>query len=99
MAGQSGFLRTACIEPGKYGITVNAVMRGNIATEGHAALGGEYEKSQARSEPPGRLGTVSDVGHAVLYFASKEAGTVTGQTIVIGGGQVLPGGPDALEKA
>ena len=41
-AGQLGFMRTACIELAKYGITVNAVMPGNIITEGLAALGPDY---------------------------------------------------------
>ena len=46
-AGQLGFMRTACIEVAKYGITVNAVMPGNIVTEGLAGMGEEYQKSMA----------------------------------------------------
>ena len=41
----------------------------------------------AASIPLKRLGTVEDIGHAALYFASAEAGYVTGQTIVVDGGQ------------
>ena len=44
-AGQLGFMRTACIELAKYGITVNAVMPGNVKTEGLADLGADYEAS------------------------------------------------------
>lgn len=98
-AGQLGFMRTACIELAKYGITVNAVMPGNIVTEGLAAMGEEYQRSMAASIPLKHLGTVEDIGHAALYFASKEAGFVTGQTIIVDGGQVLPESLDALKQA
>jgi 3-oxoacyl-[acyl-carrier protein] reductase len=96
-AGQLGFMRTACIELAKYGITVNAVMPGNIRTEGLADLGAEYEASMAASIPLRRIGEVEDIGHAALYFASREAGYVTGQTIIVDGGQILPESLEALE--
>lgn len=98
-AGQLGFMRTACIELAKYGITVNAVMPGNIKTEGLAGLGDDYEKTMAASIPLKRLGTVEDIGNAALYFASKEAGYVTGQTIIVDGGQILPESLEALAQA
>lgn len=98
-AGQLGFMRTACIELAKYGITVNAVMPGNVKTEGLADLGADYEASMAASIPLRRLGTVEDIGNAALYFASKEAGYVTGQTIVVDGGQILPESLEALASA
>ena len=95
-AGQLGFMRTACLELAKYGITVNAVLPGNILTEGLAGMGEDYQKSMAAAVPLKRLGTVEDIGHAALYFASKEAGYVTGQTIIVDGGQILPESQDAL---
>ncbi len=98
-AGQLGFMRTACIELSKYGITVNAVMPGNIVTEGLAGMGEEYQRSMAASVPLKRLGSVEDIGYAALYFASKEAGYVTGQTIIVDGGQILPESLDALAQA
>jgi 3-oxoacyl-[acyl-carrier protein] reductase len=98
-AGQLGFMRTACIELAKYGITVNAVMPGNIITEGLAGMGEEYQRSMAASIPLKKLGTVEDIGHAALYFASKEAGYVTGQTIIVDGGQILPESLEALASA
>ena len=98
-AGQLGFMRTACMEVAKYGITVNAVMPGNILTEGMIALGDEYQKSMAASVPLGRLGSVDDIGHAALFFASKEAAYVTGQTIIVDGGQILPESLTALAQA
>jgi 3-oxoacyl-[acyl-carrier protein] reductase len=98
-AGQLGFMRTACIELARYGITVNAVMPGNIKTEGLADLGPDYEASMAASVPLKRLGSVEDIGYAALYFASREAGYVTGQTIIVDGGQILPESLEALASA
>jgi 3-oxoacyl-[acyl-carrier protein] reductase len=98
-AGQLGFMRTACIEFAKYGITVNAVMPGNIMTEGMQSMGEDYIKTMAASIPMKTLGTVEDIGYAALYFASKEAGYVTGQTIIVDGGQILPESLEALAQA
>ena len=95
-SGQLGFLKTAAIELARYGITVNAVMPGNIITEGLAGLGEEYHKTMAASIPLKRLGTVDDIGYAALFLASKEAGYITGQTIVVDGGQILPESLEAL---
>ncbi len=95
-AGQLGFMRTACIELAKYGITVNAVLPGNILTEGLIALGEAYQNSMAASVPLKKLGTVEDIGYAALFLASKEAAYITGQTIIVDGGQILPESMDAL---
>jgi 3-oxoacyl-[acyl-carrier protein] reductase len=98
-AGQLGFMRTACIELAKYGITVNAVLPGNIVTEGLAGLGEEYQRTMAASVPLKRLGAVEDIGHAAAFFASKEAAYITGQTIIVDGGQILPESLEALASA
>ena len=98
-SGQLGFMRTACLELAKYGITVNAVMPGNIMTEGMAGNGEAYIKSMEASVPLKRLGTPEDIGYAALYFASKEAAYVTGQTIVVDGGQILPESLEALNHS
>ena len=42
------------------------------------------------SVPLGRLGTVEEIGHTALFLASDEAGYITGQAIVVDGGQTLP---------
>jgi 3-oxoacyl-[acyl-carrier protein] reductase len=89
-AAQLGFMRTAAIELAGKGITVNAVVPGNVVTEGLEELGQEYMDSMARMIPVNRLGTVEDIGHAALFLASDEAGYVNGQAIVVDGGQVLP---------
>jgi len=97
-AGQLGFMRTAAIELAPHGITVNAVLPGNIATEGLADLGSDYVRKMEASVPMGRLGSVADIAHAVLFFASDEAAYVTGQSLVVDGGQILPESLAALES-
>jgi 3-oxoacyl-[acyl-carrier protein] reductase len=98
-AGQLGFMRTACIELAKYGITVNAVMPGNVITEGLKDLGEDYLRTMAASVPLKRLGTVEEIGYAALFLASKEAGYITGQTIIVDGGQTVPESLEALAQA
>jgi 3-oxoacyl-[acyl-carrier protein] reductase len=98
-AGQLGFIRTAAIELARHGITINAVMPGNIKTEGLDGLGQDYLDRMTASIPLKRLGSVEDIGHAALFFASDEAAYVTGQTLVVDGGQVLPESLAALEEA
>jgi len=96
-AGQLGFLRTAAIELAASDITINAVLPGNIVTEGLDSLGEEYQAQMAASIPLRRLGTVEEIGHAALFLATDEAGYITGQTIVVDGGQVLPESLAALD--
>jgi 3-oxoacyl-[acyl-carrier protein] reductase len=96
-AGQLGFMRTAAIEFAPLGITINAVLPGNIATEGLLSLGADYVASMAAAIPMKRLGAVEDIANAALFFATEEAGYITGQTLVVDGGQLLPESPAALE--
>ena len=97
-AGQLGFIRTAAIELAPHNITINAVLPGNILTEGVKALGPEYIARMTSAIPARRLGSVEDVAYAALFLASDEAAFVSGQTIVVDGGQVLPESHMALEE-
>ena len=98
-SGQLGFVRTAAIELAPFAITINAVMPGNVMTEGLDGLGQDYLDQMAASIPLRRLGSVEDIANAALFFASDEAGYITGQTLVVDGGQVLPESLAALEAA
>jgi 3-oxoacyl-[acyl-carrier protein] reductase len=90
-AGINGLIRAAAIELAPHGITVNGVEPGNILTEGmRAERTDEFIRAMERSVPLGRLGEPRDVAHAVLFLASDEAAYVTGTTIVVDGGQILP---------
>ena len=97
-AGQLGFIRSAAIELAPHNITINAVLPGNILTEGVKALGPEYIARMTSAIPARRLGSVEDVAYAALFLASDEAAFVSGQTIVVDGGQVLPESHMALEE-
>jgi 3-oxoacyl-[acyl-carrier protein] reductase len=97
-AAQLGFARTAAMELAPKGITINAVLPGNVRTEGLDDLGQDYLDQMAATVPMGRLGSVEDIGHAVLFFASDEAGYITGQSLVVDGGQVLPESLMALRE-
>jgi 3-oxoacyl-[acyl-carrier protein] reductase len=98
-AGQLGFMRTAAIELAPRGITVNAVLPGNIVTEGLADLGEDYASGMTAAIPMRRLGTVDEIGYAALFLATNEAAYITGQTIVVDGGQVLPESPEAMSAS
>lgn len=95
-AAQLGFMRTAAIELAPHKITVNAILPGNIMSEGMIANGEEYIASMARSIPAGALGTPEDIGHLAAFLATAEAGYITGQSIAVDGGQVLPESLDAI---
>jgi 3-oxoacyl-[acyl-carrier protein] reductase len=97
-AAQLGFIRTAAMELAPKGITINAVLPGNIKTEGLDDLGQDYLDQMAATVPQGRLGEVADIGHAALFFDTDEAGYVTGQFLVVDGGQVLPESLMALQE-
>jgi 3-oxoacyl-[acyl-carrier protein] reductase len=79
-----------------FGITVNAVLPGNIATEGLAGMGADYVSSMETAVPMKRLGSVTDIANAALFFASDEAAYVTGQSLIVDGGQILPESPAAM---
>jgi 3-oxoacyl-[acyl-carrier protein] reductase len=95
-AAQLGFMRTAAIELAAHRITVNAVLPGNILTEGLADLGDDYLAGMARAIPAGSLGAPEDIGYVAAFLASDEASYITGQAIAVDGGQVLPESPDAV---
>lgn len=95
-AAQMGFIRSAAMELARAGITINAVLPGNIVTPGLEALGADYLAEMAKAVPLGMLGEPRDIGEAVAFLASDGARYITGQSIVVDGGQILPEGPDAL---
>lgn len=97
-AAQLGYMRTAAIELAPRGITVNAILPGNILTEGLIDMGEEYLAGMAASIPHAKLGTPADIGNTALFFATDEAAYVTGQSIAVDGGQILPESPQALEE-
>ena len=97
-AAQLGFMKSAAMELAQFGITINAIMPGNIYTEGLAALGEQFLHDTEAVIPLGKIGAVADIGYAALYLASREAGFITGTTLVVDGGQTIPEQPAFREK-
>jgi 3-oxoacyl-[acyl-carrier protein] reductase len=94
-AGINGFIRAAALEFSAYGITVNGVEPGNILTEGmQLHRSAAFIKSMEDAIPLGRLGTPRDIANAFLFLASDDASYITGTTIIVDGGQILPEGND-----
>jgi 3-oxoacyl-[acyl-carrier protein] reductase len=92
-AAMLGLMRSAAVELATSGVTVNAVMPGNIETPGLAETSEEHQRLMFSSIPMGRFGTAEEVGWVVRFLASPEAAYVTGQTLIVDGGQVLPEAP------
>ena len=92
-AGQIGLTRQLAFELGPFGITVNSIapgfVRSNPTTERQwGAMGAEGQAALIESMATRRLGTVDDIAHAVLFFASEQSGWITGQTLSVDGGRL-----------
>ena len=85
-----GFMRSAAVELATSGVTINAVLPGNVQTPGFADTSAEHQRRTLAAIPMGRYADPEDVGWAVRFLASPEAAYITGQTLIVDGGQVLP---------
>lgn len=85
-AGMWGFTRATAIETAADGITVNAIAPGWIGTSSQL----ESEEKAGLLTPMKRSGTPDEVAHAVSFLAAPEASYITGQLIVVDGGNCLP---------
>jgi NAD(P)-dependent dehydrogenase (short-subunit alcohol dehydrogenase family) len=84
--GIEQFTKSAAVELGKFGITVNCVAPGSIEVERTKEEGGDYATIWSALTPLGRIGTPEDIGRVVLFFASELADFVSGQTLYVDGG-------------
>ena len=95
-AAQLGFIQDRRDRTGRQADHHQRCSAGNIITEGLIEMGQEYMDQMAAAIPAGRLGSVADIGNAALFFATDEAAYITGQTLVVDGGQILPESSEAL---
>jgi 3-oxoacyl-[acyl-carrier protein] reductase len=88
-AGMLGMARTWALELAPHGITVNVVAPGPIETDNFYSViprGSAQVERVAQAIPVKRLGQPDDVARAVLFFADRDAGFVTGQVLYVCGG-------------
>ena len=88
-AAQLGLMRGWARELAPEGITVNAVAPGFIPVERHDDVEDAERARYVATVPAGRFGTPEDVAAAVSFFASEDAGFITGQRVVVDGGRGL----------
>lgn len=88
-SAQIGLTLAWARELARYGITVNTVAPGFIPVERHHGVPAAELDAYLATLPAGRLGAPTDIAHAVAFFASTDAGFITGQRIVVDGGRAL----------
>lgn len=86
-AGMNGFMKTAAIELARDNITINAVEPGDILVDESVDTDAPSIQNIITTIPMGRIGTPKDVAYAHLFLASAEASYITGQSIIVDGGQ------------
>jgi 3-oxoacyl-[acyl-carrier protein] reductase len=92
-AGVQGFTRTLALELGPFGVNVNAIAPGFIATEMTDDTARrlkmdveEFRKLNAEANPVKRVGYPEDIAAAAAFLCSDEASYITGQTLYVDGG-------------
>jgi 3-oxoacyl-[acyl-carrier protein] reductase len=89
-AGIMGFTKSMAREVGSRGITVNCVAPGFIDTDMTRALPEAQRDALVGQIALGRLGDAQDIADAVLFLASDKAAYITGQTLHVNGGMLMP---------
>ena len=84
-AAMIGLMRSIALDEAKYGVTCNAILPGWIETDTQSS----HEKLQGFKTPLGRNGKPKEIASLVGWLASNDAGYMTGQTLVIDGGNSI----------
>jgi len=88
-AGLIGFTKALAQEGARFGITVNTICPGYVATEMVRAVPEQVLQKIVDQIPVGRLGEPEEIARCVTFLASDEAGFITGSTLTANGGQYL----------
>ena len=88
-AGMHGFTISLAQENAKFGITVNTVSPGYVATDMVMAVPAEVRAKIEAQIPLGRLGRPEEIAHAVAFLTDEETGWMTGANLAINGGQYM----------
>lgn len=88
-AGLIGFTKALAQEGARFGITVNTICPGYVATEMVRAVPEQVLQKIVDQIPVGRLGEPEEIARCVTFLASDEAGFITGSTLTVNGGQYL----------
>ncbi len=88
-AGDLGFTKALAQEGARFGITVNAICPGYIATEMVMAVPEKVREAIISQIPVGRLGEPEEIARCVAFLAADEAGFITGSTLTANGGQYM----------
>ncbi|MFC5569316.1 acetoacetyl-CoA reductase [Lysobacter yangpyeongensis] len=88
-AGMHGFTISLAQENAKFGITVNTVCPGYIATDMVMAVPEDVRNKIITQIPTGRLGSPDEIAYAVAFFVPDEAGWITGANLSANGGQYM----------
>ncbi|MBB5208483.1 acetoacetyl-CoA reductase [Chiayiivirga flava] len=88
-AGMHGFTISLAQENARFGITVNTVSPGYIATEMVMAVPAEVRAKIEQQIPTGRLGTPEEIAYAVAFFIPDEAAWITGANLSANGGHYM----------
>lgn len=98
-AGQLGFVLCACLELAPHHITINAILPGCVATEDFLkGWQGERLALLTREIPMQRLAEPLEIAHGALFFSTDESRYITGQSLVIDGGMVVPELPAQVSR-
>ena len=85
-----GFTKSLALELAAYKITVNTIAPGWVETDMTSGVTGQDREAALQHVPLHRMGQPAEIGYVTAFLASDKASFITGQTIHVNGGEVMP---------